>query len=119
MPNIAPPKKRQAMEEIMQLSGRGICGCQPDFPPLRSKAVPSTALSEGRRCDHGQGKQLLRGDVTSEASDRAHEDYEQKPYSRGEESPLDALKELRREQEMQVKDLWPVFFVQRESHPES
>jgi HTH-type transcriptional regulator / antitoxin HigA len=37
------------------------------------------------------------------------EDYEQKRYSMGDASPLDALKELMREREMHAKDLWPVF----------
>lgn len=37
------------------------------------------------------------------------EDYEQRRYSIGEASPLDALKELMRAREMQAKDLWPVF----------
>ena len=37
------------------------------------------------------------------------EDYEQKRYSMGESSPLEALKELMRAREMQAKDLWPVF----------
>jgi HTH-type transcriptional regulator/antitoxin HigA len=37
------------------------------------------------------------------------EDYEQKRYAMGDASPLDALKELMREREMQAKDLWPVF----------
>jgi len=37
------------------------------------------------------------------------EDYEQKRYSMGDARPLDTLKELMREREMQPKDLWPVF----------
>jgi HTH-type transcriptional regulator/antitoxin HigA len=37
------------------------------------------------------------------------EDYEQKRYSMGELSPLNALTELMRAREMQAKDLWPVF----------
>jgi HTH-type transcriptional regulator/antitoxin HigA len=37
------------------------------------------------------------------------EDYEQKRYSMGDASPLDALKELMRARDMQAKDLWPVF----------
>jgi HTH-type transcriptional regulator/antitoxin HigA len=37
------------------------------------------------------------------------ENYEQKHYSMGEVSPLDALQELMRSREMKAKDLWPLF----------
>jgi HTH-type transcriptional regulator/antitoxin HigA len=41
------------------------------------------------------------------------EDFEQRHYSMGEASPLEALKELMGAREIEAKDLWPVFGSKR------